>query len=116
MKDALALLGKILPFCKHTFALLHAIDDYIRKEMFSAPTERLQTWHQPRPSKKDPSESSLLFKCTCTKTPTPDSNKFTFKKMRGIFATPLAESIINLNKSRFDKTLSLPALNCSNHS
>ncbi|GFS93834.1 putative gag-pol protein [Nephila pilipes] len=105
--------GKDPAFCKHTFALLHAIDDYIKKEMFSAPTERLQTWHQPRPTKKDPTESSLLFKCRCEKTPTPDSNKFAFKKMRGIFATPFAESVISVNKIRFDKTLSLPAAVCS---
>ncbi|GFU61621.1 hypothetical protein NPIL_621861 [Nephila pilipes] len=39
-------------FYKHTFALLHAINDYIRKEIYSAPTERLQTWHQPKPTKK----------------------------------------------------------------
>ncbi|GFT80682.1 SWIM-type domain-containing protein, partial [Nephila pilipes] len=105
--------GKDPAFCKHTFALLHAIDDYIKKEMFSAPTERLQTWHQPRPTKKDPTESSLLFKCSCEKTPTPDSNKFAFKKMRGLFATPFAESVISVNKIRFDKTLSLPAAVCS---
>ncbi|GFT50887.1 SWIM-type domain-containing protein [Nephila pilipes] len=87
-------------FCKHTFSLLHAIDDYIRKEMFSAPSERLQTWHQPNPTKKDPTKASQLFKCRCTKASTLDSNKFAFKKVTGIFATPFAESSISLYNIR----------------
>ncbi|GFS51529.1 hypothetical protein NPIL_271811 [Nephila pilipes] len=77
--------GKDPAFCKHTFALLHAIDDYIRKEMFSVSTERLQTWHKPRPTKKDPTKASLLFKCRCTKASTLDSNKFAFKKSKELF-------------------------------
>ncbi|GFT90125.1 hypothetical protein NPIL_401441, partial [Nephila pilipes] len=59
--------GRAPAFYKHTFALLHTIDDYNRKEMFSAATERLQTWHQPKSTKKDPTKASQLFKCRCTK-------------------------------------------------
>ncbi|GFU64687.1 hypothetical protein TNCV_876121 [Trichonephila clavipes] len=38
-------------YFKHVFALLHAIEDYVRNELFYASTERLQIWHHPKPSK-----------------------------------------------------------------
>ncbi|GFU39338.1 SWIM-type domain-containing protein [Nephila pilipes] len=107
MQDALALLGELL-----TFALLHAIDDNIRKEMYSASTERLQTWLEPKPTKKDPTMANQLFKCKCTKTSTLDSHNSAFEKVMSIFATPFAESSRNLHNIRFHKTLSLPAAVC----
>ncbi|GFU15928.1 SWIM-type domain-containing protein [Trichonephila clavipes] len=48
-------------FCKHVFALLHAINDYIAKKLYEAPTERLQTWHQPKPIKMVSQTSEELF-------------------------------------------------------
>ncbi|GFU86304.1 transposable element Tcb1 transposase [Trichonephila clavipes] len=48
-------------FCKHVFALLHAINDYIAKKLYEAPTERLQTWHQPKPVKMVPQTSEEVF-------------------------------------------------------
>ncbi|GFY73034.1 hypothetical protein TNIN_496061 [Trichonephila inaurata madagascariensis] len=35
------LAGGTPAFCKHVFALLHAINDYITKKLYEAPTERL---------------------------------------------------------------------------
>ncbi|GFU04774.1 SWIM-type domain-containing protein [Trichonephila clavipes] len=35
--------GSAPAYCKHVFALLHAIEDYVRNELFYAWTERLQT-------------------------------------------------------------------------
>ncbi|GFY54595.1 hypothetical protein TNIN_319871 [Trichonephila inaurata madagascariensis] len=41
-------------FCKHVFAILYALEDYSSKEMYTTSTERLQTWHQSKPSKACP--------------------------------------------------------------
>ncbi|GFW20054.1 SWIM-type domain-containing protein [Trichonephila clavipes] len=49
-------------FCKHVFALLHAINDYIAKKLYEAPTERLQTWHQPKPVKMVPQTSEVFMR------------------------------------------------------
>ncbi|GFS88688.1 hypothetical protein NPIL_164141 [Nephila pilipes] len=73
--------GRAPAFCKHTFALLHAIDDYIRKGMYTVPSERLQTWDQPKPTKKDSTMATQLFKCKCTEASSPDSNKFAFEEV-----------------------------------
>ncbi|GFW95022.1 SWIM-type domain-containing protein [Trichonephila clavipes] len=54
--------GSAPAYCKHVFALLHAIEDYVRNELFYASTERLQTWHHPKPSKTVPQETSKIFK------------------------------------------------------
>ncbi|GFX55602.1 SWIM-type domain-containing protein [Trichonephila clavipes] len=48
-------------FCKHVFAVLYAIEDYSCKEMYSTSTERLQTWHQPKPCKTLPLSSNQTF-------------------------------------------------------
>ncbi|GFT26122.1 hypothetical protein NPIL_61061 [Nephila pilipes] len=105
--------GRAPAFCKLTFALLHAIDDYIRNEMHSAPTERLQTWPQPKPTKTDPTMAIQLFKCKCTKASSLERNKFAFEEVTGIFATPFTESSRNLHNIRVHKTLLLPAVVCS---
>ncbi|GFX53028.1 SWIM-type domain-containing protein [Trichonephila clavipes] len=49
-------------FCKHVFALLHTINDYIAKKLYEAPTERLQTWHQPKPVKMVPQTSEVFMR------------------------------------------------------
>ncbi|GFS60976.1 SWIM-type domain-containing protein [Trichonephila inaurata madagascariensis] len=54
--------GSAPAYCKHVFALLHAIEDYVRNEWFYASTERLQTWHHPKPAKTIPQETSTIFK------------------------------------------------------
>ncbi|GFT73793.1 hypothetical protein TNCV_1327891 [Trichonephila clavipes] len=48
-------------FCEHVFAVLYAIEDYSCKEMYSTSTERLQTWHSPKPCKTLPSSSNQTF-------------------------------------------------------
>ncbi|GFQ70000.1 hypothetical protein TNCT_485791 [Trichonephila clavata] len=48
-------------YCKHVFALLHAIVDYVSKELFYASKERLQTWHHPKPAKTISQEASKIF-------------------------------------------------------
>ncbi|GFX93545.1 hypothetical protein TNCV_1094851 [Trichonephila clavipes] len=35
--------GGIPAFCRHVFALLHAINDYITKKLYEAPTERIDS-------------------------------------------------------------------------
>ncbi|GFV54137.1 hypothetical protein TNCV_1027091 [Trichonephila clavipes] len=55
------LAGGTPAFCKRVFALLHAINDYIAKKLYEAPTERLQTWHQPKPVKMVPQTSEEVF-------------------------------------------------------
>ncbi|XP_054709245.1 uncharacterized protein LOC129218950 [Uloborus diversus] len=48
--------------CKHVFALLHAVEDYSTKELYAAPTERLQSWHQPKSVTLKPEKASDVFK------------------------------------------------------
>ncbi|GFY55226.1 SWIM-type domain-containing protein [Trichonephila inaurata madagascariensis] len=48
-------------FCKHVFALLHAINDCITKKLYEVPTERLQTWYQPKPIKIVPQTAEEVF-------------------------------------------------------
>ncbi|GFO00261.1 hypothetical protein PoB_002676600 [Plakobranchus ocellatus] len=47
--------------CKHAFGLLYAILDYSKNEMFSAPTEKLQTWHHPRTFVVSPKKTQDCF-------------------------------------------------------
>ncbi|XP_042913025.1 uncharacterized protein [Parasteatoda tepidariorum] len=53
--------GKEPSGCKHVFALLHAVEDYSKTELYAAPTERLQIWHQPKPIKLQPKRASEVF-------------------------------------------------------
>ncbi|GFV14927.1 SWIM-type domain-containing protein [Trichonephila clavipes] len=55
------LAGNAPAYCKHVFALLHAIEDYVRNELFYALTERLQTWQYPKPAKTVPQETSKIY-------------------------------------------------------
>ena len=42
------------------FALLAAVEDYSRREMYQAPTDRLQTRHQPAPKLVSPKKTVCL--------------------------------------------------------
>ncbi|XP_054709726.1 uncharacterized protein LOC129219376 [Uloborus diversus] len=58
--------------CKHAFALLHALEDYSRQELYLAPTEKLQAWHRPKPVKLSPKKCRELYgkrKLSCTVEP-----------------------------------------------
>ncbi|GFS43513.1 hypothetical protein TNIN_294741 [Trichonephila inaurata madagascariensis] len=54
--------GGTRTFCKHVFALLHTINDYITKNFYEAPTERLQTCHQPKPVKMVPQTAEVFMR------------------------------------------------------
>ncbi|GFT86297.1 hypothetical protein NPIL_495751 [Nephila pilipes] len=43
---------RVPAFCKHIFAQLLATDDYIRQEMYFAPTERLHIWAPTKANQK----------------------------------------------------------------
>ena len=45
--------GKRPSVCKHFFSLLCALVDYSTKELYAAPTEKLQAWHVPHHRKVD---------------------------------------------------------------
>ena len=47
--------------CKHVFAMLHTLEEYSREELYLASTEKLQSWHKPKPSKFSPKKCSDLF-------------------------------------------------------
>ncbi|GFQ99523.1 SWIM-type domain-containing protein [Trichonephila clavata] len=57
--------GSTPAYCKHVFALLHAIVDYVSKELFYASTERLQTWHHPKSAKTISQEANKIFAGEC---------------------------------------------------
>lgn len=44
--------------CKHCFGVLALLEDYSKRELYTAPTERLQVWHQPRPKPVSPKKYS----------------------------------------------------------
>nr|XP_042912247.1 uncharacterized protein LOC107439135 [Parasteatoda tepidariorum] len=46
--------GVELAVCKHSLALLYAIQSYSAEKLYVAPTEVLQRWHQKKPVKREP--------------------------------------------------------------
>ncbi|GFR14340.1 hypothetical protein TNCT_736671 [Trichonephila clavata] len=54
--------GATPAFCEHVFALLHAIEDYVKKELFHASTEQIQFWLEPKPAENLSLEVSKVFK------------------------------------------------------
>ncbi|XP_059157976.1 uncharacterized protein LOC131942244 [Physella acuta] len=119
--------GKKPACCKHLFALLAAVEDYCRKELFSAPTEKLQVWHQPKPVQVSPQLTVSSF-TTGTKQKShfePANLNINFKACDllppnlGIFqALNLHENIDFLDKFMYPKTIQLPYVEndvCSNN-
>ncbi|GFW58913.1 SWIM-type domain-containing protein [Trichonephila clavipes] len=101
--------GSAPAYCKHVFALLHAIEDYVRNELFYASTERLQTWHHPKPSKTVPQETSKIFKGESSKRRLLNTN-FDYD---AINFCPFMEVMRNESEVIFEKSILLPAAVCS---
>ncbi|GFW90737.1 SWIM-type domain-containing protein [Trichonephila clavipes] len=97
--------GSAPAYCKHVFALLHAIEDYVRNELFYASTERLQTWHHPKPSKTVPQETSKIFKGESSKRRLLNTN-FDYD---AINFCPFMEVMRNESEVIFEKSILLPA-------
>ncbi|GFT42974.1 SWIM-type domain-containing protein [Trichonephila clavipes] len=94
-------------FCKHVFALLHAINDYVAKKLYEAPTERLQTWHQPKPIKMVPQTSEELFMREPAITV---ENEIGFDFTAApFFTSPLMEVFKNMQEIKLKETIPLPA-------
>ncbi|GFV30413.1 SWIM-type domain-containing protein [Trichonephila clavipes] len=101
--------GSAPAYCKHVFALLHAIEDYVRNELFYASTERLQTWHHPKPSKTVPQETSKIFKGESSKRRLLNTN-FDYDTIN---VCPFMEVMRNESEVIFEKSILLPAAVCS---
>ncbi|GFV37970.1 SWIM-type domain-containing protein [Trichonephila clavipes] len=91
------------------FALLHAMEDDVRSELFYASTERLQTWHHPKPSKTVPQETSTIFKGESSKRRLLNTN-FNYN---AINFWPFMEVMRNESEVIFEKSILLPAAVCS---
>ena len=94
--------------CKHSLALLYALESYSQRELYSAPTEQLQRWHQVKPQKVSPIEFSSQSKDS------PDSS-INFSALNDIsFADPifdvLSDSLFDIDDATYKKTLPLPLL------
>ncbi|GFV53000.1 SWIM-type domain-containing protein, partial [Trichonephila clavipes] len=106
------LAGRAPAYCKHVFALLHAIEDYVRNELFYASTERLQTWHHPKPSKTVSQESSKIFKGESSKRRLFNIN-FDYNEIN---FCPFMEVKRNESEVISEKSIILPAAVCSQKS
>ncbi|GFU32073.1 SWIM-type domain-containing protein [Trichonephila clavipes] len=96
-------------YCKHVFALLHAIENYVRNELFYASTERLQTSHHPKPSKTVPQETSKIFKGESSKRRLLNTN-FDYNEIN---FCPFMEVKRNESEVILEKSILLPAAVCS---
>ncbi|GFX71011.1 SWIM-type domain-containing protein [Trichonephila clavipes] len=93
-------------FCKHVFSLLHAINDHIAKKLYEAPTERLQTWHQPKPIKMVPQTSEELF---MRELAIAVENEIGFDFTAApFFTSPLMEVYKNMQEIKLKETIPLP--------
>ncbi|GFR11620.1 hypothetical protein TNCT_449441 [Trichonephila clavata] len=89
--------------------LLHTIVDYVSKELFYASTERLQTWHHPKPAKTFSQEASKIFAGESSKRKLQNTN---FDCDQLDFC-PFLEAKRNAKEVIFDKMILLPAAVCS---
>ncbi|GFQ98015.1 SWIM-type domain-containing protein [Trichonephila clavata] len=101
--------GSTPAYCKHVFALLHAIVDYVSKELFYASTERLLTWHHPKPAKTISQEANKIFAGESSKRKLQNTN-FDCDQLH---FCPFLEAKRNAKEVIFDKTILLPAAVCS---
>ncbi|GFS63455.1 SWIM-type domain-containing protein, partial [Trichonephila clavipes] len=101
--------GSAPAYCKYVFALLHAIEDYVRNELFYASTERLQTWHHPKPSKTVPQKTSIIFKGESSKLKLLNTN-FDYNEIN---FCPFMEVKRNECEVILEKSILLPAAVCS---
>ncbi|KAG8171442.1 hypothetical protein JTE90_006849 [Oedothorax gibbosus] len=53
--------------CKHVFAVLYALEEYSRLQLYSAPTDKLQAWHQPSKVKLSPKKTADVYKRTSSR-------------------------------------------------
>ncbi|GFU25257.1 hypothetical protein TNCV_1739091 [Trichonephila clavipes] len=100
-------------FCKHVFALLYAINDNITKKLYEAPTERLQTWHQPKPVKMVSQTAEVFIFEPALEVETEIGFGFTTAPF---FTFPLMEVCKNMQEIKLKETIPLPAfvLQCVN--
>ncbi|GFN87555.1 hypothetical protein PoB_001406100 [Plakobranchus ocellatus] len=102
--------------CKHAFAVLSAIEDYSRRELFCAPTEKLQAWHKPKVTKVSPKKYSETMGARGT-----DSKKFAastavnMQALSGLHQTMPVFSVLTGSDTSllsdeifYDKTIALP--------
>ncbi|GFY46676.1 SWIM-type domain-containing protein [Trichonephila inaurata madagascariensis] len=98
-------------FCKHVFALLHAINDYVTKKLYEAPTQRLQTWHQPKSVKMVPQTAEEVFMHEPA-LEVENEIGFDFTAVP-FFTSPLKEVCKNMQEIKLKETIHLPAFVCS---
>ncbi|GFT35142.1 hypothetical protein TNCV_352771 [Trichonephila clavipes] len=96
-------------YCKHVFALLHAIEDDVRNELFYASTERLQTCHHPKPSKTVPQETTKIFKGESSKRRLLNTN-FDYNEINFFSSMEVKR---NESEVILEKSILLPAAECS---
>ncbi|GFX52781.1 SWIM-type domain-containing protein [Trichonephila clavipes] len=101
--------GSAPAYCKHVFALLHAIKDYVRNKLFYASTEWLQTWHHPKPAKTVPQETNKIYKGESLKRRLANTN-FDYEEINFY---PFMEVEKNGNEVILEKFILLPAAVCS---
>ncbi|GFT73769.1 SWIM-type domain-containing protein [Trichonephila clavipes] len=100
-------------FCEHVFAVLYAIEDYSCKEMYSTSTERLQTWHPPKPCKTLPLSSNQTFGKSQNETKKIKINEEFKWECLDNFNLPCTLALANRDEVKLNLTIGLPAAVCS---
>ncbi|GFT77980.1 SWIM-type domain-containing protein [Trichonephila clavipes] len=100
-------------FCKHVFAVLYAIEDYSCKEMYSTSTERLQTWHQPKPCKTLPLSSNQTFGKSHNETKKIKIDEEFKCECLDNFNLPCTLALANRDEVKLNLIIGLPAAVCS---
>ncbi|KAF8785810.1 hypothetical protein HNY73_011314 [Argiope bruennichi] len=105
--------GAAPAYCKHVFSVLHSISDYSKQKMHSAPTAKLQTWHQPKALKTVPLPCKEVF----WKPVTYDglsNTEFNWKALTD-FSLPIFDACIELVEAKYQLAITLPAAICSSN-
>lgn len=98
--------------CKHSLALLYAILNYSQKELYCAPTEQLQKWHQVKPTKTSPKKFDYD---TEDESVLDDVNYECLNDLH--FTAPIFDVIdntnFNLDEASYRKSVPLPVIVCT---
>lgn len=95
--------------CKHFFAVAYLLEDYARKELFDAPTDKLQMWHRPTKKQFSPKKAEDAFGVEASRKPVNLCfNHDALKKLPGNMS--IFHVIENSAELSYSSSLGLPAM------
>ena len=99
--------------CKHVFAVLALVQEYCTKELYSAPTEVIQRWHEP--SKKKRFEAAKIKDLLPKEPKVPNDTSVNFAALKNLSKQAPIFSVLNdpqfnITDIVYKKSIPLPAV------